>query len=377
MPSQILSAAATMGGAFDPEDVRAVSGRSEEEVASALEELVARGLIIEHEHGYDFSHERLRAAAEDRVGRARRRLLHRRAAQALRARHGESALVARHLELAGDHAQAALEFAAAGDRARSLSARAEAVAHYEAALALGHEDPGALHESIGDVHTLRGEYGRALSAYNAAAAFAEGQTAGRIEHKLGAVHERRADWALAEHHYLLALATASGTDRATVQSDRSRVAWHRGEDDVARKLGFEALTQAEQSGALGAAARAHNILGLLGCGRQHLQRSLELSIGLSDPSVRIAALNNLALDYASAGELVTAEGLTREALELCIAQGDRHHEAALRNNLADVLHRAGKSDGAMAELKLAATAFAAIGSDGEALYPGVWSLVEW
>jgi hypothetical protein len=31
----------------------------------------------------------------------------------------------------------------------------------------------------------------------------------------------------------------------------------------------------------------------------------------------------------------------------------------------------------MEELKQAVSAFAAIGSDGEALYPGVWSLVEW
>ena len=58
-------------------------------------------------------------------------------------------------------------------------------------------------------------------------------------------------------------------------------------------------------------------------------------------------------------------------------QGDRHHEAALRNNLADLLHRAGRSDGAMEELKRAVTAFAAIGSEGDSLYPGVWSLVEW
>jgi tetratricopeptide (TPR) repeat protein len=377
MPSQVLSAAAILGGGFEAEDVRTVSGRSEEEVTIALEELVARGLITEREHGYEFGHERLRAQAEERVGRARRRLLHRRVAQALRARHGPPAVLARHLELAGDHQEAALAYAAAGDRARSLSARAEAIAHYESALALGHDDPATLHESIGDVHTLRGEYGLALAAYNAAAALAGGQGAARIEHKLGAVHERRGDWALAEHHYVQALGRSSGTERATVQADRSRVAWRRGEVDGARELGFEALALAEQGGAQAAAARAHNILGLLGCGREHLQRSLELSLGLADPSVRIAALNNLALDHAAAGELTAAEALTREALDLCIAQGDRHHEAALRNNLADVLHRAGRADGAMAELKLAATAFAAIGSEGDALYPGVWSLVEW
>ena len=373
--AQVLSAAAVIGRTFDAGDLRLASGRSEEEVAAALEELTVRGLITELEHGYDFGHERLRTVAEERVGRARRRLLHARIAHGLGARHADPAIVARHLELAGDDERAALEYAAAGNRARALSARAEAVSHYESALALGHPDPAAIRESIGDVHTLRGEYAPALAAYTAAAALAPAEDSGRLEHKLGGVYERRGDWELAEIHYGQALAL--GGDRAAVQSDRSRVAWRRGEPEVARTLGLEALRLAEAAGARAAAAQANNLLGLLGCGREHLERSLELAIGLDDPSVRIAALNNLALDHAAAGELDSAEALTREALELCLTQGDRHHEAALRNNLADLLHRAGRSEGAMAELKRAATAFAAIGSHGEALYPGVWSLVEW
>jgi tetratricopeptide (TPR) repeat protein len=140
---------------------------------------------------------------------------------------------------------------------------------------------------------------------------------------------------------------------------------------------LQGLSLAEQTGATAAAAQAHNILGLLGGGRRHLERSLELSSGLADPSVRIAALNNLARDHAQAGELDQAEALIRLALEECINQGDRHHEAALRNNLADILHNAGQADGAMEELKRAASAFAAIGSAGEDLYPGVWGLEGW
>ena len=126
-----------------------------------------------------------------------------------------------------------------------------------------------------------------------------------------------------------------------------------------------------------AAAQANNILGLLGCGREYLERSLELSSELPDPGVRIAALNNLARDHAAAGDLARAEELIREALEQCAAEGDLHHEAALRNNLADILHKAGRGDQAMAELKLAVSAFATIGGEGENLYPGVWSLAEW
>ena len=378
--SQVLGAAALIGRGFDAETLRVVSGRSEDEVASALEELTTRGLIAERDDAYDFGHERLRSIAEDRIGLARRRLLHRRIAEAFKTLRADPSIVAHHLERAGHDRQAAAEYAAAGDRARVLSAGTEAVAHYEAALALGHPDPERLYEAIGDVRTLQGAYGPALAAYDAAAAQSEQADGvaglrGRVEHKLGTVHERRGDWQLAESHYVEALHL--GADQAVVQSDRSRVAWRKGDVDGARTLGFEALELAEQAGALGPAAQANNILGLLGCGRGYLERSLEQSTGLADPSIRIAALNNLALDHANEGELSQAEALLRQALELCTAQGDRHRQAALRNNLADVLHKAGRRDGAMEELKHAATAFAAIGSDAGELYPGVWSLVEW
>jgi DNA-binding SARP family transcriptional activator len=371
--SQVLGAASLIGRTFDGHTLRLASGRSEEEVAGALEELTTHGLIVEGDDAYDFRHERLRAIAEERVGRARRRLLHRRIAEALGARHDDPALVARHLELAGDDTQASLAHVAAGEHARALSAATEAIAHFDAAIALGHPDQAALHEAIGELQTLRGSYADALGAYAAAAALGATADAGRLEHKLGNVHERRGEWDLAESHYEEAL--ARGGDPAAVQADRSRVAWRRGETDRARALGFEALALADGTSA--AAAQANNILGLLGCGRAYLERSLELSRELADPGIRIAALNNLARDHVAARDLVHAEELIREALALCIAQGDLHHEAALRNNLADVLHGGGRHEEAMEELKRAVSGFAAIGGDGETLDPGVWSLVEW
>jgi len=187
--------------------------------------------------------------------------------------------------------------------------------------------------------------------------------------------KRRGEWELAERHYEDALTL--GAEEAAVQSDRSRVAWRRGDLDQARTLGFEALRLAEEADAVAAAAQANNILGLLGCGREYFERSLELSSELPDPGVRIAALNNLARDHAAAGDLARAEKLIRDALAQCSTEGDLHHEAALRNNLADVLHTAGRGDEAMEELKRAVAAFAMIGGEGEDLYPGVWSLAEW
>lgn len=373
--AQVLSAAALIGRTFDADTLRLASGRSEEEVAGALEELSARGVILESDAAYDFGHERLRAIAEERIGLARRRLLHRRIAQALQGRRDDTAIVARHLELAGDDTAAALAHVAAAEHARSLGAALEAVAHLEAAIALGHPDAAALQEAIADLHTLRGAYKDALAAYAAAGAHDDRAAAGRLEHKLGGVHERRGEWELAERHYEDALTL--GAEEAAVQSDRSRVAWRRGDLDQARTLGFEALRLAEEADAGAAAAQANNILGLLGCGREYFERSLELSSELPDPGVRIAALNNLARDHAAAGDLARAEELIREALTQCSTEGDLHHEAALRNNLADVLHKAGRGDEAMEELKRAVAAFAMIGGEGEDLYPGVWSLAEW
>jgi len=170
---------------------------------------------------------------------------------------------------------------------------------------------------------------------------------------------------------------ALGADAASLQTDRSRVAWRQGDAARARSLALEALALAEQASDPTAAARAHNILGLVGEGRAHLERSLEIAVELADSSVRIAALNSLARDLTREGELDRAGELLRDALELCRMQGDRHHEAALHNNLADVLHKAGADDEAMEELKRAVAVFAQIGSEDAELRPGVWSLADW
>jgi hypothetical protein len=70
--------------------------------------------------------------------------------------------------------------------------------------------------------------------------------------------------------------------------------------------------------------------------------SLDLAKQLWDRPARVAALNNLALATAFGGDPEGAQMLFEEALGLCVAQGDRHREAALHNNLADLLRlRAG------------------------------------
>jgi hypothetical protein len=63
---------------------------------------------------------------------------------------------------------------------------------------------------------------------------------------------------------------------------------------------------------------------------------------------------------------------------LCAALGDRHREAALHNNLADLLHGVGRHDEAMAHLKQAVVLFAEIGAEpGAMAQPEIWKLTEW
>jgi DNA-binding SARP family transcriptional activator/Tfp pilus assembly protein PilF len=396
---QLLNTAAVIGRSFDFDTVREASGRSEEEAVAALEELTDKGLVEEVKTvgdgapAYDFGHEKLRALVYEETSLARRRLLHRRVAEALarRARRRReagplAAQISHHYRLAGRDAEAADFSMLAGEHARALYANREALFHFRAALALGHPDAAGLHEAAGDLHTLLGEYAEALASYEAAAAHAEAGRLTEIERKLGDVYQRLGEWDLAESHLEAALAAVEATPsglRARLYADLGLVAQRRGEDDVAQERASRALELAEAAGDERALTQAHNVLGVLASGRgdldgarRHLERSLELAEAAGDPASRVAALNNLALAYRNGGDLDRALERAEAALELCVSIGDRHREAALHNNLADLLHAAGRSEEAMRHLTQAVTIFAEVGEEGE-LQPEIWKLVEW
>ena len=400
---QALQTAAVIGRSFDLEALLATSGRSDEEVISALEALAQRGIIREMAEDagatprYDFTHEKLRDLAYTETSFARRRLLHGRAARALaeraRLRHdlaAQAATIGRHFRLAGQDADAAASFALAGDHARSLYANAEALAHYQAALALGHPETRHLHEASGDMHVLLGTYTAALASYEAAAASCDPASAAlaAVEYKLGKVHARRGAWPSAEAHFAVALDMAGGATGRTatgrILADWSLAAHAQGQAERASALARDALAAAESADDRRGTAQAHNILGILARSRgdhaaaaAHLERGLAVAEALPDPSSRIAALNNLALACADSGDLARATALAEQALALGIALGDRHREAALRNNLADLLHAAGRGEEAMAQLKQAVVIFAEIGVEAGDAQPEIWKLTEW
>ncbi|CAN5816627.1 AAA family ATPase [soil metagenome] len=394
---QLLNAAAVMGRSFDFDTLREASGRSEEETIGALEELMQHGLIrelgeLDGDLTYDFSHEKLRELVYAETSLARRRLLHRRSAESLAKKRSpdggsRAGQIARHYSLGGREDEAANYYKQAGKHARYLYANAEALSHFQTALALGHPDTVGLHESIGDVHTTLGDYGAAVTSYESAAALADGPGLSGAEHKLGLLHQRRGEWNLAESHYEAAMEalgeTGPSAQLARLYADRSLAAYHQGRAGAAEDLAHRALELAESSGDAEALSQAHNALGILAgskedleTARHHLEESLRLAETSGDPGTRAAALNNLARACDAGGEIERAIEHTKTALQLCASIGDRHHEAALHNNLADLLHAAGHSEKAMEHLKQAVAIFAEVGEEGE-LQPGIWKLTEW
>ena len=412
---QLLQTAAVIGRSFDFETLQEASGRSEEETAATLEALLKRGLVREAQPSdysspggvrseapveivrkliYDFSHDKMRTLVYADASQARRRILHQRVADSLlRHTHSrkEQRLIAGQIAAhyrQGGHAAEAAEFSKiAGEHARSVYANAEALAHFQIALALGHPDFIGLEEAIGDLFTLLGKYKAALSGFESAASHqsASSQDVTRLRHKMGNVYHRLGEWEQAESYFQVATQGMAGADLSRLYADWSRTIRRQGQTERALQMALQALELAEGSGDALALAQAHNILGMLqrNLGNieeaiRHLQESLALAEKMADPGVRTAALNNLSLACADHGELERALGYAHTALELCTLLGDRHREAALHSNLADLYHAAGLEQPSMAHLKQAVVIFSEIGAgEADRPRPEVWKLTEW
>jgi tetratricopeptide (TPR) repeat protein len=302
--------------------------------------------------------------------------------------------VAYHFQLAGQESQASDFYRQAGNYSRSVYANTEALAHYQAALALAHPHAAELHESIGDLQTLQGNYRLAITSYQTSAALVAAERPGahkqlgRLEYRLGAVHHRLGEWDVAECHFqdALELLGEAGdlSGQAALFAGWSRIAHQRGQNQRSEELAQRALLLAQTHGNPEVLAQAHNILGILARSQHdyeksivHLEQSLELAQAGNDVGGQIAALNNLSLVYGASSDWAQAIELAQSALERCIKVGDRHHEAALHSNLADLYHASGQPELSLSHFKQAAIIFAEIGVEAGSFKPEIWRLTEW
>lgn len=402
LSQQFLTTAAVIGRSFDFETLQAVSGRSELETIAGLEILLTQNLVEECTSCdssstifYDFTHDKLRRLTYEETNQTRRRLLHRRIAEALQAQQRNhrspgafESSIAAHLKAANLLTSAAEHFKLAGDYARNLYANQEAIQHYQTALELDHPDQTEIIEAIGDLKTLTGAYDNALEHYEITLQLTPDSEKSRILHKIGNVHLRQGEWERSIYTFKQGyeqlqkpLAPSIG---ALILVDWSLAVFQLGQVSKAEELAVQALSFAEKNEDPFSATKAHNLLGILARNQQDYLRAkneLELSLTIAennnDEPAQAAALNNLALVFADTSMLEDAIRTTCQALEISRRLGDLHRVAALHSNLADLYHKTGNAEQSIEHLTESVRVFAQVGEQSSELKPDIWKLIEW
>ena len=387
--AQVLAAASVIGRSFDLATVRHASGRSEGETVDALDESLRRGLVREAGTAFDFAHGGLRDLAYESTTLTRRRLLHRRVAEALRLDLagigrddlGRLALVAAHERDGGRTTEAAEAYRLAGSRAAAIFANREAIDYDEAALSLGHPDVAGLRSAIGRLRTRLGDYAGAITALEAAAAAADDADLPEIERLIAGAQLRRGDLVAASRHLEAALDGA--TEPATVaqilvdQSVVLRLGGNLSGALAAAQHALDVAIEADDAAGIGPAHRSLGLIALASGDARTARLESERAVAAPDrfdPTAQVAALTGLALAEAADGEIEASVEHGLAAVDICRQIGDRHLEGAVENHLADILHAAGREDESMVHLRRAVEAFAEIERDPAEPDPGIWML---
>jgi DNA-binding SARP family transcriptional activator len=175
---ELMSLAATIGREFRVGVLVRAAGGDEDALVRGLDELWQRRIVREQgADAYDFSHDKLREVAYAGLSAARRRLLHRRVAQALEesssgpALEAASGQIADHFERAGMPDRALPYSVRAAEHAARMYAHHQAEARYAHAISIATRldrpslELTALYTARGRALELAGRYADAVQVY--------------------------------------------------------------------------------------------------------------------------------------------------------------------------------------------------------------------
>ncbi|HEX6219537.1 MAG TPA: AAA family ATPase [Acidimicrobiia bacterium] len=378
---QVLAAAAVLNGMCDAPLLRDTSGRTDDEIVDAVEELISAGLLREESDGLlGFTLDVLETVTYESTSLIRRLLLHRRAADALQSRARSrsdarlASATARHLRAAGND-EAAEWYRLSGDLTRAIFANDEAVSAYETAIALGHPEVGSIRLALGELAMARGDYETAKRELRAAASQTTGPELAVVEHRIGDLNRILGRFELAEESFVRS--RADHPNPADLYADWALLDHRTGDTDSAIAFALLALEAAGDADDEELLARALNILGVVTPDTEEAMAHIDNALEVADAHepARMAALNSKAHLLADSGDPEAAIPLVVEAISIADKAGYRHHQAALLNHLADLNHQVGRQEEAQQSLTEAVTLFADIAAgDWE---PEVWLLREW
>jgi DNA-binding SARP family transcriptional activator/tetratricopeptide (TPR) repeat protein len=318
----LLAAAAVLSQEATFDNLRRVASLDEIQALAALDELLGRQLLLEadenpathvYDTAYNFTHQKLREVVYNEAGSARRRILHRRALEALQVAGASTAELSYHAFNAGLPVEAFHYSLAAGNEAMGLFASRVAITHFEAAWQLA--------EKMGWPEDISGADRQSLYA------------------SLGRAYELTEAWVEAQATYQAMIAYADAIGAAAMQClglNRLATVYNNGFKDPQQAITLleQALKVAETSGDqrgmaetewnLSVATRMQHKPDLA---RQHGEQALAIARQLGHPQLLARCLNSLAYVHSLLRQWDTVGAYAREARDLYAAAGDRVLEA--------------------------------------------------
>ncbi len=396
--NQVLRVAAVLGEAFSFSLLRRVSPLDQSVTLRALNEVLRHRLLEKAEAGYRFGHNTVRAAVYATISSNERRLIHRRAAQALEAiGQGEASVLAHHYILGGLPEKAAAYFLEAGKHALALYALPLAQRHFSRAMELEEALTPAqrfdLYRAYEGLLDLTGDQGPRASVLERMVNLAEASdNAAWKRHALLSRARYLAqtsafDEAEQQAQQALQVARANGDLKAKAAA-LNLLGWianWRGGPRRSPPLLQQAVAICQQCGDLAGEAAAHNALAnaLLGvkayvAAREHGEMALTLSEALDDRPGQADALSMLGIIAMEQGDTEAAKAYYLRALELSREIGYRYSEARALVNLGNIDFVGGRLSQALQRYEQGMRIFQAIGQErGTAMLAantgGVWA----
>jgi len=295
-----LAAAAVLGVEFELSALERVTGVDGDALLQAMDEAVAEGVLVESPDAigrYAFAHALIRETVYDQLSATRRARLHLRAAEALEALHADrlddlAAVLAYHFGQARDDRHEFEYRIRAARAAAGVHASDQALAHYDAAIALAPEGderlPALLFErgwqrhARGDVEAAVADFRVVLEA--ARAAQDRLLTAQALDEM--AYAEKTFDVRGAEQHHREALTIAAELDHVPLQvrilNRLSLLASNQLDLAGAVQLGDRAMRLARERGGEAERARAIDALKLAALGLGELDHLEDLTAELAE-----------------------------------------------------------------------------------------------
>jgi DNA-binding SARP family transcriptional activator/predicted ATPase len=284
----LLAAAAVLGHEATFDNLCRVAGLDEIQALEALDELLARQLLLEavetsagpvHDAAYSFSHQKLRDVVYSESGAARRRILHRRALEVLQTAGASTAELAYHALNAGLLTEAFQYSLTAGNEAMRLFAARVAITHFETAWQLAEQmgwpdaisgaDRQGLYANLGRAYELIEAWDKARTTYQTMIAYAEAIGATAMQclglNRLATVYAngfKDTQGAIVLLEQALAVAQQSGDQRGLAETEwnLSLATRIQHKPHLARQHGEQALAIARQMGHPQLLARCLNSL---------------------------------------------------------------------------------------------------------------------